>query len=155
MKTLCTTTVFILALSIPCVSYAQEKQKTPKQNHAGQSRSEPEKKQQAEPPQTKDAAPPTSQQADTAEKKNEATHHEDDLEIQRRLVQFTKYLVVVGFLQFFALIVQAIVFGFTLRVINRQAMYMEEHARLFMRLPQETNNIALTPHPSPQAAKSH
>jgi len=117
MKTLCTTTVFILVLSIACVSNAQEKPKAPKKNAAGQTET---KKQQTEPPQAKDAAP-SNQQGNATEKKSEATHHEDDLEIQRRLAKFTLYLVWVGAIQCAALIGQGI-------VIIRQAILMKEHA---------------------------
>jgi len=53
----------------------------------------------------------------------------DDQELQRQLVVFTKWLVIVGALQGAALFVQAVVLGITLLVIRRQANIMAEHAK--------------------------
>ena len=52
----------------------------------------------------------------------------EDAEIQWKVVEFTKWLAIVGALQFLALIVQAIVFGRTLRQVRMQAVLMREHA---------------------------
>jgi hypothetical protein len=45
----------------------------------------------------------------------ETARSSEDIEIQRKLVKFTKWLAIVGALQFLALISQAIVFWFTLK----------------------------------------
>src|SRR6266403_2581311 len=52
----------------------------------------------------------------------------DDIETQRKLVAFTKWLAVVGGLQFLALTVQAIVFWRTLNQVKAQANLMRVHA---------------------------
>jgi hypothetical protein len=57
-----------------------------------------------------------------------AADHPEEVETQRKLVKFTYYLVWVGGLQFFALLVQALVFWRTLRKIETQANLMREHA---------------------------
>ena len=49
---------------------------------------------------------------------NAAPKPNDDIEIQRKLVTFTGLLVLVGALQFIALVVQSIVFYFTLTAIQ-------------------------------------
>jgi hypothetical protein len=58
-----------------------------------------------------------------------ALYLSEDQELQRQLVKFTEWLVVVGGLQVLALIVQAFVFWFTLNAIRRQVKIMEEHAK--------------------------
>ena len=52
----------------------------------------------------------------------------EDLELQRKLAKFTKWLVIVGAFQFVALIVQAIAFWYTLGAIRTQANLMGVHA---------------------------
>jgi hypothetical protein len=70
-------------------------------------------------------AEPTSQ-TKTAPRASPAAEHSADIEIQGKLARFTFWLVVVGGLQFIALIAQAVVFYRTLRAINRQVSEMQE-----------------------------
>jgi hypothetical protein len=58
----------------------------------------------------------------------------DDRVIQQKLETFTGWLVVVGALQFAALIAQGFVFFLTLRKIELQANYMKHHAESFEQL---------------------
>jgi len=73
---------------------------------------------------------------------NETT--KQDLKIQRQLSLFinTGLLVVVGVLQFVALIVQAIVFYRTLKKIGKQAGIMETHADYLKCLAAGNNAVA-------------
>src|ERR1700690_3125664 len=67
-----------------------------------------------------------SEPTNTPTVKSVTTHANDDTEVQRKLVRFTFWLVLVGGLQFVALVAQGIVFFFTLRAINSQALEMQQ-----------------------------
>lgn len=68
------------------------------------------------------------QEAESASHDCHKEQSSEDIEIQRKLAKFTKYLVWVGGLQFVALILQAVVFYFTLKKIGTQAEIMQTHA---------------------------
>jgi hypothetical protein len=56
----------------------------------------------------------------------ETTKTEQDVAIQKELVKYTRWLVIAGFIQFIALIVQAVIFFRTLRTMNRQAQDLQK-----------------------------
>jgi len=92
----------------------------------------------AEKEQKHAASPPSGaitiyNQNSAPERNSGADQHKDDVEIQRKLVDYTAALVGVGILQFLALIVQAIVFYCTLRTMNHHSEHLgkiAEAARL-------------------------
>ena len=78
----------------------------------------------------------------------------DDLEINRRLAQYTGWLVAVGIIQFAALVAQAVIFGITLGQ-NRKAITATQKKRLMRpgpalkrRSPTRTPPCALPPWPN-------
>jgi hypothetical protein len=77
---------------------------------------------------------PAAQAHVTANVQSTAGTVADDREIQQKLEKFTGWLVVVGALQFAALIAQGLVFFFTLQKIELQANYMKHHADSFVQL---------------------
>src|SRR5437588_150355 len=71
-------------------------------------------------------APPVINQLESHEKKADTEQLKEDIELQRKLVRATDWLVGVGVLQAVILVVQAVAFFWTLRTIKRQADLMEE-----------------------------
>src|SRR5216684_2181542 len=65
--------------------------------------------------------PPLAEQQSAPISDTQTAKSGEDIEIQRKLVKFTKWLAIVGALQFLALIVQAVVFGHTLRQMRDTA----------------------------------
>ncbi len=86
------------------------------------------KLEQGQQPATNETTISIENQYESPELKSAAGHSDEDVETQRKLVKFTYYLVWVGGLQFFALLVQAFVFWRTLKKIETQANLMREHA---------------------------
>jgi len=72
--------------------------------------------------------PPVGEQPRVRASDTQTAKSSEDIEIQGKLVKFTKWLVIVGALQFLALIVQAFAFWYTLDAVRTQANLMRVHA---------------------------
>src|SRR5258708_963918 len=78
--------------------------------------------------ETVEKVPPTADKPSANLTDTHVANNSEDIETQRKLVEFTKWLAIVGGLQFLALIVQAIVFWRTLHQVKAQANLMRVHA---------------------------
>src|SRR5258708_10541068 len=78
--------------------------------------------------ETVEKVPPTADKPAANLTDTHAANSSEDKETQRKLVEFTKWLAIVGGLQLLALIVQAIVFWRTLDQVKAQANLMRVHA---------------------------
>jgi len=102
----------------------------PKQRPTGQQRTS-EVKENKQPEQNRQAPniePLNTDHTGTHSSDIQTPKPSEDLEIQRKLAKFTKWLVIVGALQFAALIIQAIAFWYTLGAVRSQANLMGIHA---------------------------
>lgn len=79
------------------------------------------------------AAPPIAKQVNAAVSDSQPAKGGEDIEIQRKLARYTKWLVIVGAIQFVVLIAQAAVFWFTLHAINRQTLLSSDTAQRQLR----------------------
>jgi hypothetical protein len=79
---------------------------------------------------------PRSDQAKAFEKRADTEPSKEDIELQRKLVKATGWLVGVGILQALILVVQALAFFWTLKTIKLQADLMEEAGK-------DTHDLAL------------
>jgi hypothetical protein len=70
----------------------------------------------------------TSQEASATEQHREAEHSQEAIAVERQLAKFTLYLVLVGFLQFAILSVQAILFWQQKRIMSEHKMSLEQLA---------------------------
>jgi hypothetical protein len=78
--------------------------------------------------ETAEKVPPTADKPCANLSDTHTARSSQDIETQRKLVDFTMLLAIVGGLQFLALIVQAIVFWRTLNQVKAQANLMRVHA---------------------------
>jgi hypothetical protein len=118
-------------------SLKPEETKQPDQNHKSSS----------------DVVPPIAEQPSAHVPGTQAAQSSEDIEIQRRLVEFTKWLAIVGALQFLALIVQAVVFWRTLRAVRTQVDLMGVHAKHLENLAIAATNNAVSAKENAEAAK--
>ncbi|PWT98117.1 MAG: hypothetical protein C5B51_30030 [Terriglobia bacterium] len=94
-------------------------------------------------------APPVQDHQPTeAGKDSPQGESKDDLEVNRRLAEYTKWLVIVGIIQFLALVAQAAIFVKTLKD-NRRAIEDTHRSLILTQRPQLTVRTLSVTEPSP------